>query len=315
MPFSRTPRRSRWHHCRSRSSWLRAPIDGIGLEAGISRRSPRCRRRRRNPASCLTSFEKGGDFTSPCSQTRGLCFGLAARSICQNGHTRKCQRRGTDRRQGLEGGHGVSRGGAEGQLRLRRACPGLRRMRGGKPIALRSVRRVIPRWRATPSQKNHVRISDLPGVLAGFVLSFAGFLLLAYTANPCASSPSERTSYVGGIAVARDPQPASPAGVENPYGLDTCDYWPSLGEKWLTMIGWLTVGLLGGAAASRIGVTIAPWRGSIAVAAGCMGAISLDAVSFQGSPSLVELLSVMTPLTLLAGLVGFIGGAIAKRFA
>ncbi len=73
----------------TRSSWHLAPIDGIGREAGISSKSPRCRRLRRNPASMRPSFEKGGDLTSPCNHTNGLCFELTGRSICQNGHMRK----------------------------------------------------------------------------------------------------------------------------------------------------------------------------------------------------------------------------------
>lgn len=102
---------------------------------------------------------------------------------------------------------------------------------------------------------------------------------------------------------------------EYPYGLETCDFWPSPGERWLTVIGWISIGLLGGAAASRIGNLIAPWRGSLAVGAAFIGVIIHSAISSRESLPLVELLSVLAPLTLLAGVVGFIGGALAKRFA
>jgi hypothetical protein len=75
----------------TRSSRHLAPIEGIGRDAGISSKSPRCRRLRRKPASTRPSFERGGVFTSPCNQANGLCFGLTKRSICQNRHTRKEQ--------------------------------------------------------------------------------------------------------------------------------------------------------------------------------------------------------------------------------
>lgn len=165
-----------------------------------------------------------------------------------------------------------------------------------------------------------MRTSDLLGVLAGFVISYAGFLLLAYTGSPCASL-SERTSFVGGIAVAPASQPAASTQpgdatqIENPYALETCDSWPSPVERWLTVFGWIATGLLGGAAASRIGAAIAQWRGAFAVAAGFVGAISHSAISAKVSLTLWELLAVLAPLALLAAGVGAIGGALAKRFA
>jgi hypothetical protein len=75
-----------------RSSWHRAPTDGIGREAGNPMDSPCCKRRRRNPVSRRAWRDKGGDLTSPCNQARGLSFGLTGGSICQNGHTSKSRR-------------------------------------------------------------------------------------------------------------------------------------------------------------------------------------------------------------------------------
>src|SRR5258708_38329255 len=45
---------------------------GIGRECGSDKFSPRCRRRSKTPASMRAPKVKGGVFTSPRSQTRGL---------------------------------------------------------------------------------------------------------------------------------------------------------------------------------------------------------------------------------------------------
>src|SRR5438093_635550 len=45
---------------------------GIGRECGSPKFSPRCRRRSKTPASMRAPKLKGGVFTSPRSQTRGL---------------------------------------------------------------------------------------------------------------------------------------------------------------------------------------------------------------------------------------------------
>jgi hypothetical protein len=59
---------------------------GIGRECGIESSSPPCNLRNRNPASTFAAVEKGGVYTSTCSQASGLCFGLTVDSVCQNGH-------------------------------------------------------------------------------------------------------------------------------------------------------------------------------------------------------------------------------------
>ena len=51
-------------------------MDGIGRECGRDKSSPFCGRRSKNPASILACFEKGAVRISPCSQTKGLSFGL-----------------------------------------------------------------------------------------------------------------------------------------------------------------------------------------------------------------------------------------------
>jgi len=65
-----------------RNSWQRAPKLGIGLECGSAIFSPFYNRLSSSPASNLASFEKGGVFTSPCSHTKGLSFGLMGLILC-----------------------------------------------------------------------------------------------------------------------------------------------------------------------------------------------------------------------------------------
>jgi len=65
-----------------RNSWQRAPKPGIGLECGSAIFSPFCNRLSSSPASNLASFVKGGVFTSPCSHTKGLSFGLMRLILC-----------------------------------------------------------------------------------------------------------------------------------------------------------------------------------------------------------------------------------------
>src|SRR2546425_4139529 len=54
-----------WPLSRTRSSWHRRPIDGIGRECGKLRFSPCCSRPSRYPASILPSSEKGGVLIWP----------------------------------------------------------------------------------------------------------------------------------------------------------------------------------------------------------------------------------------------------------
>jgi len=67
-----------------RSSWHLAPIDGIGLEWGMPGCSPCCKRLRRNPASTLAPWDKGGVFTSPWNQTSGLSFNFPRENYMPN---------------------------------------------------------------------------------------------------------------------------------------------------------------------------------------------------------------------------------------
>src|SRR5262249_21489253 len=64
-----------------RSSLHRGPIPRIGRACGIPRFSPRCNRRRRNPASILASLENGGVLISPLSHTRGFSPCIAETEI------------------------------------------------------------------------------------------------------------------------------------------------------------------------------------------------------------------------------------------
>ena len=56
-------------------------MEGIGREYGRDRTWPFCSCRSRKPASILAFLENGGVCTSPCSQTKGLSFGLIYRQV------------------------------------------------------------------------------------------------------------------------------------------------------------------------------------------------------------------------------------------
>src|SRR3972149_228501 len=97
--------------------------------------SPRWRARRRNPASRHAAREKGGVFTSPCSQTSGLSIGLTKISyvvydILSSGADRAAIKPVQPRFQPLEGQHNA-------QAKLR----GLRYL-AGQPSACR-----VREWR------------------------------------------------------------------------------------------------------------------------------------------------------------------------
>jgi hypothetical protein len=71
------------------NSWQRAPIEGIGLDAGIPNNSPLWRRRNKYPISTRAGGDNGGVFIAPPSHTMGLSLGLTAIMLCQHGHGRK----------------------------------------------------------------------------------------------------------------------------------------------------------------------------------------------------------------------------------
>jgi hypothetical protein len=71
------------------NSWQRAPIEGMGLDAGIPNDSPLWRRRNKYPISTRAGGENGGVFIAPPSHTMGLSLGLTAVMLCQNRHGRK----------------------------------------------------------------------------------------------------------------------------------------------------------------------------------------------------------------------------------
>jgi hypothetical protein len=166
-----------------------------------------------------------------------------------------------------------------------------------------------------------MRSSDFPGALAGFSVAFVGFLILHNSADPCGSTLTERSSYIGGISVTPQdipraaPQSEDAVNVDNPYGLQTCDYWSSPGEKWLGVLGFAVISLLGGATAARIGTTIAPWRGSLAVGTALGGVVLYALASTREPIPIGEILVWTAPHMVLAAIVGGIGGALAKRLA
>src|SRR5262245_3554940 len=61
-----------WSSSRTRSSWHRGPMPGMGRECGIPSDSPSWSRRSTVPASNLAARENGGVLISPCNQANGL---------------------------------------------------------------------------------------------------------------------------------------------------------------------------------------------------------------------------------------------------
>lgn len=116
------------------------------------------------------------------------------------------------------------------------------------------------------------------GVPAGAFILIVGAYIFGL-GNPCFLT-LERTSYIGNIQVAPDPEPPvrgpdatsveNAVQVENPYGMQVCDHWPSAGERVLNLVAVAFLFLITGAVAARIGPTISRWRGFVAPIAGFM---------------------------------------------
>ncbi len=161
-----------------------------------------------------------------------------------------------------------------------------------------------------------MRTADLPGILAGFAVALVGFFLLGVSAIVSAPSLAERTSFVGGISVdtlsGDDVSPAQDV-TENPYNLRTA-IWLSPAEIWLEIAGWITVALIAGAAAARIGRSVQAWRGALSV--GLAAACSMFWLAYD-SPALSvwDVAAGASLVAFLVGATGGIGGLIAVRFA
>jgi hypothetical protein len=145
--------------------------------------------------------------------------------------------------------------------------------------------------------------NNLPGILAGFAITFAGLMALA-AGDSCSNALLERSSYIGGITVESQAVPAAPGDLHtsNPYGLATCDAWPSPFAQAITLLGALLIPLVGGAAATRIGSDSRPWRAIVATGLAAIGFAAL--MTYSGvRVSLVESLV----LTAIAAALGALG--------
>jgi hypothetical protein len=151
------------------------------------------------------------------------------------------------------------------------------------------------------------------GVPAGMFIVIVGIYVLG-PGNPCYLN-LDRTSYIGDIQIA--PEPATPVHapdatgmesavqVENPYGMQNCDYWPSSAEKVLNVAAPLFLLLIAGATAARIGPTISRWRGLVAPAAAVLlvWIVGEDSLNWMQVPIVVSI----------AGVIG-LAGAEGIRF-
>jgi hypothetical protein len=161
------------------------------------------------------------------------------------------------------------------------------------------------------------------GIGAGTAVCIAGLILLAIMiGGPCGRM--ERTDYVGSldeVFASHFPhveQPVSAedgaiAVVESPYGFDTCDYWPSPWERVLTLLAVFVALSISGALGARLGSTILPARGAAASALGCLLLSVLTVVENSNLwPVGVTAIVTIAVITLIAGVIGYIGGSVVQ---
>jgi len=166
-----------------------------------------------------------------------------------------------------------------------------------------------------------MRSSDFIGVAAGFLVSIVGLVILGVASDPCNNTLTDRSSYVGGISVPAQHGEEAPVAddsavvVENPYGIEICDYWPSRGEKWVDRLALMLLALVSGATAARIGPAVAPWRGALAVGAVPAAVVANSLSTARDAVPIGDIWPWTVPFIASAALLGYIGGAIAWRFA
>ena len=73
------------------------------------------------------------------------------------------------------------------------------------------------------------------------------------------------------------PAPAGPDAVviENPYGIEACDYWPTVTDHWITLLTLLFITALVGLLASRFEQRPV-WRATLAMLAGMTPAVAFS---------------------------------------
>jgi hypothetical protein len=157
------------------------------------------------------------------------------------------------------------------------------------------------------------------GVLAGFLITFAGLLMFAMGAGDrCSMDLLERSSYIGGLEVERPDSPAKSAealDVENPYGLgpESCDAWTSPLARIISLAGMILIPLIGGAAATRIGHGDGVWRAVIAT--GLAGlAIATVSTRFTAGDAILKLLFSAAAFAALGALGAALATFLRRRF-
>lgn len=168
----------------------------------------------------------------------------------------------------------------------------------------------MPDTRAKQVGASRTNQEGLLGILAGFLITFAGLLVFASGTNDsCSDELLERSSYIGGIEVESQPQSSAVRDsdvTDNAYGLEICDTWPSPLARWITLLGAILIPMIGGAAATRIGPGNKPWR---AIAATGPAALLLGWIL---SPAGVE---IRLGETLFLGAAAAFLGALGSLFA
>jgi hypothetical protein len=153
------------------------------------------------------------------------------------------------------------------------------------------------------------------GLLAGVVFFIVGSLLLgAILGNSCTNTLSMRTSYIGSVDVlfaSNTPPPHLPESatkiVENPYGLEACDYWPTPWEQVRNAAALVLLISLTGALATRIGPVKTPMRGAVTTGLLCF----FLSAPWKASPERLPIAHIVI-LTTIAAVLGYIGGHLVR---
>src|SRR5262245_44747876 len=115
-------------------------------------------------------------------------------------------------------------------------------------------------------------IDWLPSTFAGMALCIASVFLLAITLDERCNAPNPLYDVV--FAGDRTTTATDVRHVDSPYGPIMYDSYASW-EPQMILLAILTALLLSGAAATRIGTTLVPWRDALANALGCLALAGL----------------------------------------
>jgi hypothetical protein len=120
----------------------------------------------------------------------------------------------------------------------------------------------------------------LLGTVAGTMLCVASLLVLGITLPVRCDAPNP--FYDVAFAGSRTATHPDTRGVDNPYGPSTCESHRPRWEEEMSWVAILAALLLSGAAATRIGTTLMPWRGAVAVVGLVISALIATLAAYVG---------------------------------